>query len=164
MLALFVSKLVSKLKLPSILGWLIAGMILGPHALSLVSQELLDAAWYQSVVHVLECAVGLMIGTELVWNKSKKSGRSIIITTLTQSLGMDSRIRRIARFEQDDAEQAVDHIQKTDKKREQYYRLYFGQQFGDAKNYDLCLNSGVIGIDRCVRILTDIYDAKSSEG
>ncbi len=38
-LALFVSKLVSKLKLPSILGWLIAGMILGPHALSLVSQE-----------------------------------------------------------------------------------------------------------------------------
>ena len=44
MLALFVSKLVSKLKLPSILGWLIAGMILGPHALSLVSQELLDAA------------------------------------------------------------------------------------------------------------------------
>ena len=28
-----------------------------------------------------------MIGTELVWNKLKKSGRSIIITTLTQSLG-----------------------------------------------------------------------------
>ena len=163
-LALFVSKLVSKLKLPSILGWLIASMILGPHALSLVSQELLDAAWDQSVVHVLECAVGLMIGTELVWNKSKKSGRSIIITTLTQSLGMDSHIRRIARSGQDGAEQAVDHIQKTDKKWEQYYRFYSGQKFGDAKNYDLCLNSGVIGIDRCVRILTDIYDAKSSEG
>lgn len=77
---------------------------------------------------------------------------------------MDSRISRIAQSEQDDAEQAVDHIQKTDKKREQYYRFYFEQQFGDAKNYDLCLNSGVIGIDRCVRILTDIYDAKSSEG
>lgn len=38
-LALLVGKLVSKLKLPSILGWLIAGMILGSHALSLVSQE-----------------------------------------------------------------------------------------------------------------------------
>ena len=76
------------------------------------------ATCYQSVVHVLGCAVGLMIGTELVWNKIKESGRSIIITTLTQSLGMDSRIRRIARSGQDDAEQAVDHIQKTDKKRE----------------------------------------------
>ena len=86
-LAFIAGKLIAKLKLPSILGWLIAGMILGPHAVSLVSQELLDAGWYQSIIHVLECAVGLMIGTELVWNKIKKSGRSIIITTLTQSLG-----------------------------------------------------------------------------
>lgn len=38
-------------------------------------------------MHILECAVGLMIGTELVWKKLKKSGRSIIVTTLTQSLG-----------------------------------------------------------------------------
>ena len=41
----------------------------------------------RQVVHVLECAVGLMIGTELVWNKIKRSGKSIVITTLTQSLG-----------------------------------------------------------------------------
>lgn len=52
-----------------------------------MNQETLDAGWYQIVVHVLECAVGLMIGTELVWNKIKRSGKSIVITTLTQSLG-----------------------------------------------------------------------------
>ena len=86
-IAFLAGKLVSKLKLPSILGWLIAGMILGPHALSLMSQEILDAQWYQTVVHILECGVGLMIGTELVWNKIKKSGKAIVITTLTQSLG-----------------------------------------------------------------------------
>ena len=80
-------KLVSKAKLPSILGWLITGMVLGPHALSLMSQQILDAPWYQAILHVLECAVGLMIGTELVWNKIKRSGKAIIITTLTQSLG-----------------------------------------------------------------------------
>lgn len=86
-LAFLVGKLVSKVKLPAILGWLIAGMLLGPHAFSLINQEILDAGWYQISVHVLECAVGLMIGTELVWNKIKKSGKAIIITTLTQSLG-----------------------------------------------------------------------------
>lgn len=59
----------------------------GPHALSLMNQQILDASWYQTAVHVLECAVGLMIGTELVWNKLKRSGRTIIITTLTQSVG-----------------------------------------------------------------------------
>lgn len=86
-LAFLAGKLISKLRLPSILGWLIAGMILGPHALSLIDNELLNAAWYQNSVHILECGVGLMIGTELVWNKIKKTGRAIIITTITQSLG-----------------------------------------------------------------------------
>lgn len=86
-LAFLVGKLIAKLKLPSILGWLIAGMILGPHAVSIMNQELLDASWYQTLIHILECAVGLMIGTELVWNKIKKSGKAIIITTLTQSIG-----------------------------------------------------------------------------
>ena len=86
-LAFLAGKLISKIKLPSILGWLIAGMILGPHAVSLMNQEILDASWYQTIVHILECAVGLMIGTELVWNKIKRSGKAIVITTLTQSIG-----------------------------------------------------------------------------
>lgn len=86
-LAFFMGKLVSKLKLPSILGWLIAGMILGPHALKLIPQALMDGVKYQAIVHVLECAVGLMIGTELVWSRMKEYGKALIITTLTQSLG-----------------------------------------------------------------------------
>ena len=86
-LAYFAGKLISKIKLPSILGWLIAGMVLGPHALSIMNTQVLDAQWYQTIVHILECAVGLMIGTELVWNKIKRSGKSIVITTFTQSVG-----------------------------------------------------------------------------
>ena len=86
-LAFGAGKLISKLKLPSILGWLITGMILGPHAVSLVNEEILNAQWYQVMIHILECTVGLMIGTELVWNKIKRSGKSIVITTLTQSIG-----------------------------------------------------------------------------
>lgn len=86
-IAFLIGKLIAKIKLPSILGWLMAGMILGPHAFSLINEALLDTDWYQNAIHILECAVGLMIGTELVWKKIKKSGKSIIITTLTQSLG-----------------------------------------------------------------------------
>lgn len=86
-LAFLMGKLVAKLKLPAILGWLIAGMILGPHALSLMSDAILEASWYKSVCHVLECGVGLMIGSELVWNKIKKSGKAIVVTTLYQSIG-----------------------------------------------------------------------------
>lgn len=86
-IAYLVGKLISKIKLPSILGWLIVGMVLGPHAFKIMDNQLLNAEWYQSLIHILECTVGLMIGTELVWKKIKKSGKSIVITTLTQSIG-----------------------------------------------------------------------------
>lgn len=87
LIAFAAGKLVSKLKLPAILGWLLTGMILGPHALSLINDTVLETEWYNIVIHCMECAVGLLIGTELVWKKIKKTGKQIIVTTLTQSLG-----------------------------------------------------------------------------
>lgn len=86
-IAFIVGKLISKLRLPSILGWLITGIAVGPYAFSLISNELLDLPAYQTIIHVLECAVGFMIGTELVWKKIRSYGKALIITTLTQSLG-----------------------------------------------------------------------------
>lgn len=85
--AFIVGKLVSGFKLPAILGWLIAGMFVGLYAFALIDQEMLDAEWYQIIMHILECAVGFMIGTELVWKQLKKSGASIVAMTLFQSLG-----------------------------------------------------------------------------
>ena len=86
-LAFGAGKLASKLKMPVILGWLIAGMVLGPHALNLLDQQTLDAAWFGSVEHLLECVAGLMIGTELLWKKLRSAGRQILVTTVTESLG-----------------------------------------------------------------------------
>lgn len=86
-IAFVCGKLVSKLKLPSILGCLIAGMILGPHAVNLLSDSLLNAGWYTVTESILECTVGLMIGTELIWNQIKQSGKQIVVTTITESLG-----------------------------------------------------------------------------
>ena len=85
-IAFFAGKLVSKLKLPAILGWLLAGMIIGPHAVGLMSDKLLTASWYQTILSVFECGMGLMIGTELVFKELKKSGKQIIIATIYQSL------------------------------------------------------------------------------
>ena len=86
-IAYLAGKLISKLKLPAILGWLITGMVLGPHALNLMGIELLDAGWYNVLESLLECTAGLMIGTELIWKKMKKAGKQIIVTTITESLG-----------------------------------------------------------------------------
>lgn len=85
--AFLMGKLVSKIKLPAILGWLLTGMILGPHAVGIVNDTLLNASWYQIILNILESCLGIMIGTELIFKKLKKSGKQIIVTTLTQSLG-----------------------------------------------------------------------------
>lgn len=86
-LAAFAGRLVSKIKLPSILGWLIVGMLLGPHALGLMPQPVLDAVWYKTIIMWMQCAFGLMLGTELVWKELKSYGKGLFVTTLTQSLG-----------------------------------------------------------------------------
>ena len=67
-IAFVCGKLVAKLKLPSILGWLITGMILGPHAVNMLSNSIMEAGWYTVAESILECTVGLMIGTELIWS------------------------------------------------------------------------------------------------
>lgn len=86
-LAFASGKLITKIKMPSILGWLIVGMLFGPHALRLLPQDVLTAGWYQTIVMWMQCAFGVMLGTELIWKKLKRSGKALIVTTLTQSLG-----------------------------------------------------------------------------
>ena len=79
--------LMAKIKMPSILGWLIAGMALGPHAVGLMPQAVLDAGWYKTIIMWMQCAFGVMLGTELLWKKLRSYGKALVVTTLTQSLG-----------------------------------------------------------------------------
>ena len=74
-IAFVAGKLISRLKLTSILGWLIAGMAIGPHALNLLDASILDAPWFSVSESLLECVFGLMIGTEMIWKQMKKAGR-----------------------------------------------------------------------------------------
>lgn len=86
-IAFLLGKLVSRLKLPSLLGWLLGGMILGPYALNLMNQDLIGSHSYETILKILECAVGFMIGTELIFKKLKAYGKPLIITTIFQSVG-----------------------------------------------------------------------------
>lgn len=48
-------------------------------------------------------------------------------------------------------------IKDKDKRRAAYHRFYTDKKWGDAKNYDICLNSGTLGIDKCVEIIKSLY-------
>ena len=48
-------------------------------------------------------------------------------------------------------------LRDKDKHRAAYYQIYTDMTFGDALNYDVCLDSGRIGENKCVDILKDIF-------
>ena len=86
-IAFVAGKLMAKIKMPAILGWLIAGMLLGPHAAGLMPQQVLDTEWYKTIIMWMQCAFGVMLGVELIWKKLKSYGKALVVTTLMQSLG-----------------------------------------------------------------------------
>jgi exodeoxyribonuclease V alpha subunit len=42
-------------------------------------------------------------------------------------------------------------IREVDRKRKEYYQYYTGNTWGRAQNYHLCLDSGLTGVDGCLR-------------
>lgn len=80
-------KLVSRIKLPAILGWLIAGIIFGPYLAGIVTLDITNSLWYNVFIKFFECFAGVMIGREIVFKKIASSGRQIIGITFVQSIG-----------------------------------------------------------------------------
>ena len=48
-------------------------------------------------------------------------------------------------------------IRDKDKRRAAYHRFYTDMKWGYAKNYQVSLDSGALGIDSCVKILRTLY-------
>ena len=52
-------------------------------------------------------------------------------------------------------------LDDKDKKRRVNYKYYTDREWGDYHNYDLCLDSGSIGIEKCVEIICDLARTES---
>lgn len=61
---------------------------------------------------------------------------------------MDFRIHEVETRYGLSRKDAVREIEKIDRARALYYRYYTGQDWNDARNYDLCINSASLGFDR----------------
>lgn len=48
-------------------------------------------------------------------------------------------------------------LRDKDISRSSYYRYYTDVEWGICKNYDIALDSGLVGIDRCVDIIASLY-------
>ncbi len=73
---------------------------------------------------------------------------------------MASRIKRATTLYAIEPLKAEDTINKIDKKRAKYYNFYSSKNWGTASNYDLTFNSGLIGIDNCVKLIEEFIKMK----
>lgn len=74
-----------------------------------------------------------------------------------------SKKKRILERYDIEKDKAMDFIKKTDKNRANYYNYYSDMKWGEAKNYDLCINSSTLGIDGTVKILKAFIEVKEAE-
>ena len=66
-----------------------------------------------------------------------------------------SRARRIV--EQYGAGSDTPEKRLKDKRRAAYYQFYTDMKWGAVGNYHITLNSGLLGIEKCVEIIASLY-------
>ncbi len=73
------------------------------------------------------------------------------------------RIRNISRRANLTENKARDMMNKNDKQRASYYNYYTSKKWGDSRSYDLCLDSGILGVDGCVEMILKCREVLNSK-
>ena len=75
----------------------------------------------------------------------------------------EDRIKRIENEYRIPNGKSKEMLMKKDKQRSSYYNYYSSNKWGDAKSYDLSLNSSYLGIDGSVDLIKKVIAMKESE-
>lgn len=70
---------------------------------------------------------------------------------------MEYRAERIVKVYGEREESPMQRLQDKDKRRAAYHRFYTGMKWGHAGNYHICLDSGELGIEKCVEMISGLF-------
>jgi len=136
---------------------------------------------YAFAHHVVPGAMDGMSTADFLWNiqcdvilKLAEQGPCVIVgrnadyilkdrnDTLHAFIHADKefRAKRIVELYGEADKSPMARLNEKDKRRKVNYHHYTGGTWGDSKNYDICLNSSVIGIDKCVEIILSLVEEK----
>ena len=71
---------------------------------------------------------------------------------------MDFRADRIVRLYGDSEKSPETRLQEKDKRRRNNYQHYTGRTWGQAQNYDICLDSSTVGVENCADIIVSMVN------
>lgn len=73
---------------------------------------------------------------------------------------MNSRVARAVRYYGVDPQKAEETLRKADKRRANYYNYYATATWGDVNNYDLCVDTGAVGVEGAVDVMTRFVELR----
>ena len=133
----------------------------------IVVHDPLDRQFYHAFSEVYQIPMSdqIFVAQSNVIRRLASYGPCIIVgrcadMILTDSLNlfiyakMKDRIRRkleLVSEAESDGKEMERRIREVDRKRKEYYQYYTGNTWGRAQNYHLCLDSGPVGVEGCLR-------------
>lgn len=143
----------------------------------IVLHDPLDRQFYHAFSNVYQIPMSdqIFVAQSNVIRRLASRGPCIIVgrcgdMVLSDSLNlfiyanMKNRIKRMLKLavrEQPDGTEMESQIREVDRKRKDYYQYYTGNTWGRAQNYHLCLDSGPVGVDGCLRAALSYLGGKS---
>lgn len=90
------------------------------------------------------------------------SDRDDVLNVFIQGNKTEKTERIKELYEKSDAE-VKKLLKDVDKKRSVNYRYCTDKEWGNRKNYDVVLNSSVLGYEKCIEVIADIYGKENQE-
>ena len=76
---------------------------------------------------------------------------------------MYDKIKRVTTHYNIDKKNALKEIKRINKLRSNHYKHYTGKNWGMPDNYDLCINSDLLGVEKTAEIISDMAIAKAEK-
>ena len=92
-----------------------------------------------------------LIQSKVISDLAKES--CVIVLSVFIHAPIADRLARSIDDYHDDPETVSEKIRRVDKNRATYYNYYANEKWGQLTNYDLTMNSSILGIDGCVDVL-----------
>lgn len=74
---------------------------------------------------------------------------------------MEHKIQRVEQYYGIEKKKAEKEVKRINKLRANHYQYYTERKWGEFKNYDLCIHSDEIGIDKSVELITNVITNQS---
>ena len=76
---------------------------------------------------------------------------------------MESKIARAVKYYGIEEDKAEERIRKADKQRASFYNYYATATWGDVDNYDLVVDTGVLGVEGAVELIAKFLELREAK-